>query len=133
MMRPSRNASRRMPMSLTLAEAALATGCNRSTILRAIKAGKISGTSRRRRRLGGRAGRACTACSRPPQAAPKAAPQDAQADAVVAELRAQLADMRSQRDAWQGIAERLALSAPTPPEPKPEARRPWWHRLRMTG
>jgi hypothetical protein len=65
-------------------------------------------------------------------------PQDAQTDALVADLRAQLADMRSQRDAWQGIAERLALSAPKPPEnteapePKPaEAapRRPWWRRL----
>jgi hypothetical protein len=39
--------------------------------------------------------------------------------------------MRSQRDAWQGIAERLALSAPKPPEP--EARRPWWRLLRLTG
>jgi hypothetical protein len=36
-------------------------------------------------------------------------------------------------DAWHGIAERLALSAPKPPEPKPEARQPWWRRLRMTG
>jgi hypothetical protein len=70
----------------------------------------------------------------PPASAPlKAAPQDAQTDALVAELRTQLAEMRSQRDAWQGIAERLALSAPKPPEPKPEARRPWWRRLRMTG
>jgi hypothetical protein len=32
-----------------------------------------------------------------------------------------------------GIAERLALSAPKPPEPKPEARRPWWRRLRRIG
>jgi hypothetical protein len=56
------------------------------------------------------------------------APQDAQ-NAPVAELRTRLAEMRSQRDARQGIAERLALSAPKPPEPKPEARRPWWRRL----
>jgi hypothetical protein len=41
-------------------------------------------------------------------------PQHAQTDALVAELRAQLAEMRSQRDAWQGIAERLALGAPKP-------------------
>jgi hypothetical protein len=46
------------------------------------------------------------------EAAPKATPQDAPADAPVADLRAQIADMRSQRDAWQGIAERLALGAP---------------------
>jgi hypothetical protein len=66
----------------------------------------------------------------------KAGPQDAQTDALVAELRAQLAEMRSQRDAWQGIAERLALSAPKPPEPEPkpaEGRRSWWRRLQMTG
>jgi hypothetical protein len=52
------------------------------------------------------------------------APQDAQTDALVSELRAQLAEMRSQRDAWQGIAERLALAAP-----KVEAEKPvmgWW-------
>ena len=45
---------------------------------------------------------------------PKAMPQHAQgdsADALVAELRAQLAEMRSQRDTWQGVAERLALGA----------------------
>jgi hypothetical protein len=44
--------------------------------------------------------------------------------------------MRSQRDAWQGIAKRLALSAHKPPElePKPaEGRRSWWRRLHMTG
>jgi hypothetical protein len=29
-----------------------------------------------------------------------------------------------------GIAEGLALGAPDSPEPKPEARRPWWRRLR---
>jgi hypothetical protein len=61
--------------------------------------------------------------------------QDAQTDALVLELRAQLAEMRAQRDAWQGIAERLALSAPKPPEPelKPEARASWWRRLRMAS
>jgi hypothetical protein len=77
------------------------------------------------------------------QALPEAVPvpEDAQAralDALVADLRAQLADMRGQRDAWQGIAERLALSAPKPtpaPVPEPTAepaapkRLPWWRRL----
>ena len=42
MMRPSGNASRRTSMPLALAEAAQATGLNRSTILRAIKGGRIS-------------------------------------------------------------------------------------------
>jgi hypothetical protein len=78
----------------------------------------------------------CTRVFPPPQAALKTVPQDAQVDALVA-LRAQLADMRSQRDAWQGIAERLALSAPKPPENAPDLEpkaaeatpRPWWRRL----
>jgi hypothetical protein len=65
---------------------------------------------------------------------PEAVHQDVQAqatDALVAELPAQLDDMRGRRDAWQGIAERLALSAPKPsPEPVAEPlRRPWWRRL----
>jgi hypothetical protein len=68
----------------------------------------------------------------PPKATPEAVQQDAQTDALVAELRAHLAEMRAQRDAWQGIAERLALGAPKPPEPekKPVS---WWRWLRMTG
>jgi hypothetical protein len=53
--------------------------------------------------------------------------QDAQADALVAELRTQLAEMRQQRDAWQGMAERLALGAPKPVE-KPTVS--WWRRWR---
>ena len=135
MMRPSRNASRRTPMTLTLAEAAQATGLNRSTILRAIKSGKISGA----RDESGSWSVEPVELHRvfpPASATPKAAPQDAQTDTLVAELRAQLAEMRSQRDAWQGIAERLALSAPRQPEPEPkpaEARRPWWRRVRLVG
>jgi len=31
--------------------------------------------------------------------------------------RAQLAEMRAQRDAWQRVAERLALGAPKPSQP----------------
>jgi hypothetical protein len=44
--------------------------------------------------------------------------------------------MRSQRDAWQGIAERLALGAPKPEPaqpPSPEAPTSWWRWLRSTG
>ena len=45
-------------------------------------------------------------------------PMESTTDALVAELRAQLAEMRQQRDAWQGIAERLALGMPkAPPAP----------------
>jgi excisionase family DNA binding protein len=115
-------------MPLSLAEAAQATGVNRSTILRAIKNGRISGQ---------RDGQGAWSVEpvelhrvfAPAEAKPKAVPQDAQADALVAELRAQLAEMRQQRDAWQGIAERLALAAPKP-EPAPMT---WWRWLRSTG
>ena len=118
-------------MPLTLAEAPQATGLNRSTILRAIKSGKISGA---RDETGAWAFEPVELhrVFLPASAPPKEAPQDAQPNALVAELRAQLAEMRSQRDAWQGIAARLALSAPKPPEPEPkavEARHPWWRRL----
>src|SRR6516164_5965369 len=73
-------------MSYSLAEAAQATGLNRSTILRAIKQGAISGV-----RDAGAWSVEPVELHRvfPPAAAtPKAAPQDAQADALVAELRA---------------------------------------------
>jgi hypothetical protein len=70
----------------------------------------------------------------PAEALPKAVPQhaqaDAQADALVAELGALLAEMRSQRDAWQAIAERLAVRGPPEPEKKPLS---WWAWLRSTG
>jgi hypothetical protein len=128
MLRTSRNASRRTTMPYSLAEAAEATGLNRSTILRAIKNGRISG----QRDEQGAWSVEPVELHRvfPPAAAiPKATPQDAQADALVAELRAQLAEMRSQRDAWQSIAERLALAAPKP-EPEPMS---WWRWLRTTG
>ena len=57
----------------------------------------------------------------PADATPKALPQPAQPDATdaqVAELRAQLAEMRSQRDAWQSIAEHFAPTAPKPEPPE---------------
>src|SRR5262249_4212327 len=112
-------------MPYSLAEAAQATGLNRSTILRAIKRGAISGA----RDSAGAWSVEPVELHRifPPvtaSAEPKATPQDAQINAMVAELRAQLADMRSQRDAWQAQAERLALGAPKPVEKS----RWWWKR-----
>jgi excisionase family DNA binding protein len=123
--------------SYTLAEAAQATGLNRSTILRAIKAGRISGA---RDEVGAwrvepvELHRVFPAA----QATPIAVPQHAQADAEtrirlaqaeqrLGELKAALDDMRSQRDAWQAQAERLAL--PTPAEPPMS----FWRWLRTTG
>lgn len=122
-------------MSLTLAEASAQVGVNRSTLLRSIKSGRLSGTrddfgtwriepSELFRVY------APAEIPAPAEAKPKAVPQDAQADALVADLRAQLAEMRQQRDAWQGMAERLALSAPKPVE-KPALS--WWRWLRSTA
>jgi excisionase family DNA binding protein len=115
-------------MPLTIDEAARATDLDRSTILRVIKAGRISGA---RDESGAWMVEPVELHRVFKPASPKPEPvhQDAQTDALIADLRAQLAEMRAQRDAWQGIAERLALSAPKPLEPAPkpaEATRPWW-------
>src|SRR5215471_13686617 len=82
-------------MPYSLAEAARATGLNRSTILRAIKRGAISGT---RDETGAWAVEPVELhrVFPPAEATPKTTRQDAQTDALVAELRAQLAEMRAQ-------------------------------------
>ena len=122
-------------MPYSLAEAAQATGLNRSTILRAIKSGRISGV----RDNQGAWTVEPVELHRvfEPRAKPEALPQHAQpdvsnaaTDALVAQLRDQLAEMRAQRDAWQGVAERLALGAPKPEPPKPMT---WWRWLRSVG
>lgn len=117
-------------MPYTLAEAAQACGVNRSTILRAIKSGRISG---QRDELGAWSVEQVELHRvfppAPAEATPRAVPQDAQVDAQVAALLAQLAEMRSQRDAWQGIAERLTSALPKPvPEPTTAPKRRWWKR-----
>ena len=91
-------------MPLTVAEAAQATGLSRSTILRAIKRGAIKGIR------GGSGAWSVEPAELhrvfPPAAAGrKATPQS---DRLVDELRAQLSEMRQQRDAWRTVAERLA-------------------------
>jgi hypothetical protein len=118
-------------MPLSLAEAAQATGLNRSTILRAIKAGRISGA---RDASGAWSVEPVelfrvfepVSQSGTPASHSEATPQDAQADALVAELRGQLAELRAQRDSWQAMAERLALGAPKPQKPATT----WWRWLR---
>jgi hypothetical protein len=139
-------------MPYTLMSAATACGINRSTVLRAIKAGRISAT---KDEVTGAWLIEPAELHRlyPPVAVPDAnavavpkdAPSDATTDALVAELRAQLAEMRQQRDAWQGIAERLALGTPKAPPapadasiatPATPAAGPWrraWRWMRATG
>ena len=110
-------------MPYTLAEAAQACGLNRSTVLRAIKSGKISGS---RDEVGAWQVEPVELHRVfPPvaaQAAPRAVHQHAQPDVELrvrlamaeerlSELRHALADMRVQRDSWQAQAERLAITA----------------------
>jgi hypothetical protein len=116
----------RTPMTYGLSSAATAGGINKSTVLRAIKSGKISAS---KDEFGNWVIDPAefhrvypvvqTATERD-----QAARQDATADALVAELRAVIADLRCDRDAWKEQAQRLAL-------PKPAMT--WWRWLRSTG
>lgn len=121
---------------LTLGEAARACGMDRSTIRRAIRRGALSAnkdslgvwrvepaelhrvyapaagpTEARERVLGGVLG----------ESTPDAL--DRSSDALVAELRAVIADLRQDRDQWRDQAQRLAL-------PKPVT---LWRWLRASG
>jgi hypothetical protein len=114
-------------MSYTLAEAAAACGLDKSTVRRAVRKGRISGT---RDELGvwhveaSELHRVFPPAARPATedttAAPRGAPADAATNALVSELRAVIDDLRRDRDAWRDQAQRLALPAPV---------RPWWRRL----
>jgi hypothetical protein len=114
---------------------------NRSTILRAIKSGRISGT---RDELGAWAVEPVELhrVFQPAEAVPKAVPQLGQPDTELrirlavaeerlGELKAHVEDMRGQRDRWQSQAERLA-ALPAPPATPPK-RQSWWQWLRTTG
>jgi hypothetical protein len=131
-------------MSYTLASAATACGVNKSTILRAIKAGKVSATKDEHNEwhvepaelhrvyppAAERNGEPADAPQR--YAAPDAAAIQLAGLAVeVGMLRDQLADTRRDRDAWRDQAQRLALPSPSPePEPEPMS---LWRWLRSTG
>jgi hypothetical protein len=119
-------------MPITLAQAAERCGVNRSTLLRAVKSSRISGAR-------DDAGNWTVDPAEvfrvfPPKQTPQpaqASPGDAATDALVAELRAVIADLRSDRDAWREQAQRLALPAPRQvPQLAQAAKRPWWRRWR---
>jgi hypothetical protein len=102
-------------MSYTLSEAAAACGVNKSTVLRAVKAGRISGT---KDEFGTwhveavelhRVFPPVATAAASPGALPRHAPPDAVTNALVAELRAVIADLRQDRDQWREQAQRLAL------------------------
>ena len=133
--------------SFTLGTASQATGTAKSTILRAVRAGRLSAT---RDAATGQWSIDPSELARvfPLLALPGATPEqprterDATADVLVAELRAVIADLRQDRDHWRLMAEReqaahaatqRLLPAPIEQDATP---RPWswcWLRTRSTG
>ena len=127
--------------SLSLAEAAAQVGVNRTTLLRSIKSGRLSGT--RDDATGAWSVDAAELfrvfSPHPASTTPAPLQQDAHADVLVTLLREQLAEMRGQRDemkgerdAWRGIAERLtnALPKPVGEPPKPKPKQTLWQWLK---
>jgi excisionase family DNA binding protein len=126
-------------MTFTLGEAARQCGVAKGTISKAIKTGKLSATRRedgswsidnaelaRYLEVNGHRFRSETVETDQPETG---AETSAATDALVAELRAVIADLRRDRDEWREQAQRLALPAPKPAE-KPMS---WWRWLRTTG
>ena len=54
---------------------------------------------------------------------------DPASDTLIAELRAVIADLRTDRDYWRTVAERLSVVAR---KPDAMAKRPWWKRFAMS-
>lgn len=130
-------------MALTLAEAARATGTHKVTLLRAIKAGKVSATKTEHNtwliepaelfrvyppvELRSDAGTDATQRYAPAAAAAI----DAQIAALrdVAELlRGQLDDVRKDRDGWRDMAQAVTRQLADARQVQP-AVKPWWRRL----
>jgi hypothetical protein len=133
----------RNAMSYTLTTAARAVGLNRTTILRAIKSGKISGAKDEHgewhiepcelHRVYPPVSRTEERSDATPQYAPA---EDVElriratlAEARLADLKATLDDMRSQRDNWQTVAQRLAITDQRPTQLPSQSSRPWRWRL----
>jgi excisionase family DNA binding protein len=130
-------------MPYTLAEAAKATGTNKTTILRAIKSGKISGTKddhgtwlvepAELHRVYPPAERSEASNGATQRYAPPAAQAiDVQIAALrdTAELlRAQLDDVRRDRDHWRDQAQAITRQLADARKVQPTEVRPWWRRL----
>jgi hypothetical protein len=142
---------------VSLGQAAKLAGLGKTTLARAIKAGRLSAT---RRDDGGyqidvselervyplRAPSDATgATDAAPGSVVHLATGDATGGALAGEIaalrataslmREQIADLREDRDRWRGIAERLAITPPAPPETPPETppKVSLWRWLRSTG
>src|SRR5262245_25283047 len=129
-------------MSYTLAEAAAACGVNKSTILRAIKSGKVSASRNAHAQweiepselhrvypvVGADARNGGARSETRHHAMLTEAQQRAiLAEARLSDLKDALADMKEQRDKWQTIAERLTLA-----DQRAQSRS-WWQRLVAAG
>jgi hypothetical protein len=142
---------------VSLGQAAKLAGLGKTTLTRAIKAGRLSAT---RRDDGGyqidvaelervyplRAPTDATGATDPATGtvvhlATGAAPPSNLAGEIEALratatlMREQIVDLREDRDRWRGIAERLAIAPPAPPETPPETppKMSLWRWLRSTG
>jgi hypothetical protein len=128
-------------MSYSLQQAAVAAGVNKSTILRAIRAGKVSATRDEHKQWLvepaelHRVYPPASACNGKDKGAGNDTHQadlaEANQRAAVAELevtllRATIEDLRHDRDSWREQAQRLALPAPAPAAAR--ATRWWWWR-----
>jgi hypothetical protein len=124
-------------MAYTLAAAAAATGLNKTSILRAIKSGKLSGTKDEFGQWHVEPvelhrvypAQHCITDTTQRDAVPNAAAIEARAvlaEQRLADLKAMLDEIRTERDAWREQAQRLALPAPAPAMT-------WWRWLRSTG
>ncbi len=137
-------------MPYTLAGAAAAVGLNKTTILRAIKSGKICAQMDEHEHW--RIEPAELHRVYPPIASHAdsnaAAQREAAFEAVaaaelqfkvalteqrLAELKADLEDMRNQRNAWQAQAERLALTDRREQQAPLQQRSRWWWRRRRAA
>ncbi len=134
---------------LSLREAAEAVGTSKSTLFRAIRAGRISATRDDDGQFRIDPAElfrvyppADLERSAPMRATPQVMTQDAtpsdaglqvrcaSLEAEVQGLKAMVEELRRTRDKWEAQAERLALAPPTPVTVTMPERRPWWRRTR---
>ena len=142
--------TRRTMTAMSLREAATATGTAKSTILRAIKSGRISATrtesggyeidpSELARAYGPLRTQHAEHRSVGQDAPPPAPDATDNVAALLERVRAlesllsvereRRADLERDRDRWAAQAERLALAPPSPPPPGTSAPSAWWRRL----
>jgi len=148
-LRPAYDATRRNTMPYTLAAAATSVGLNKTTILRAIKSGKISAQMDAHGHwriepaelhrvyppvagLAGNNGAVQREAAFEAVAAAELQFKVALTGQRLSDLKADLEDMRNQRNAWQAQAERLALTDQRT-QPAQQQRSRWWWRRRQAA